>query len=99
PHIVALRPVNDRRGREIEVEVWRGAANEFLIFYALDRGRLVAMTGGPHDPADSLFVWDVGGTIGTGASQADCVRPARVGVLDEWRYRGIWHYRMTLYDV
>ena len=99
PRILALRPINAQRGFEIEVEVWHGAANVFLIFYGLERGRLVEMTGGPHDPADPPFVWDVGGAIGTGSSQADCVRRAEIGVLDEWRHRGIWHYRTTLYDV
>jgi hypothetical protein len=99
PRLAALRPMNRRRGLEIEVRVWRGASHEFLVFYTLDRGRLVAIPGGPHSPADPPFVWDVGGTIGTGSSAADCVRRARVGVLDQWRYRRAWHYRMTLYDV
>jgi hypothetical protein len=99
PRILALRPMNARRGLEIEVEVWRGAANAFLIFYALDHGQLVAMRGGPHDPADPAYVWDVGGTIGTGTAQADCVRRVQVGVLDEWNHRGIWHYRETIYEV
>jgi hypothetical protein len=97
PHIVAFRPMNRLPGLEIEVEVWHGASNVFLVFYTLERGRLVAMTG-PHDPASPNFVWDVGGTIGTGSSQADCVRRAEVGVLREWNYRGVWHYRMTVYD-
>jgi len=99
PHVVALRPLNTRRGLEIEVEVWHGAANQFLIFYALDHGRLVPMTGGPHDPAYPPYVWDVGGTIGTGTSQADCVHGAKVGVLLWWRHRGVSHYRTTVYDV
>jgi hypothetical protein len=43
-------------------------------------------------------VWDVGGTVGTGTSNADCIARGRIGVLDEWTYRGIWHYRMTTYD-
>jgi hypothetical protein len=97
PRILALRPMNRLSGLEIEVEVWHGATNVFLVFYTLERGRLVPMTG-PHDPASPNFVWDVGGTIGTGSSQADCVRRAEVGVLRKWNYRGNWHYRMTLYD-
>jgi hypothetical protein len=99
PRLMALRPMNARRGLEIEVEVWHGAANAFFVFYALDHGQLVAMTGGPHDPADTDYVWDVGGTAGTGMAQVDCVRRGQVGVLAEWTHRGVWHYRETVYVV
>ena len=98
PHIVALRPMNSQRGLEIEVEVWHGASTVELIFYALHRGRLVPMTGAYNVPGDPAFVWNIGGTIGTGSSQADCVRPRQVGVFQSWHHRGVWHYRTTLYD-
>jgi hypothetical protein len=99
PRIVALRPINRRRGLEIIVRVWHGASNDFLIVYTLDRGQLVAMPGGPHDPADAAFVWDLGGSAGTAMSQADCVGRGRVGVNLEWYHRGVWHQRLTLYRV
>jgi hypothetical protein len=98
PRIVALRPINARRGYEIVVRVWHGASNDFLIIYTVDRGRLVAMTGGPHDPADPPFVWDLGGSAGTAMSQADCVGRNRVGVILRWYHRGVWHQRLTLYN-
>jgi hypothetical protein len=99
PRVVALRPLNPRRGFEIEVEVWHGASTVQLIFYTVADSRLVAMTGGHRSPGDPAFLWNIGGTIGTGSSRADCIRRSRVGVLEQWRHRGVWHYRTTLYEV
>ena len=98
PRIVALRQLNRRRGLEVLVRVWHGASNDFLVLFTLSGGRIVAMTGGPHDPADPPFVWDLGGSAGTATSQADCVARGRVGVVLRWHHRGVWHQRLTLYN-
>ncbi len=99
PRIVALRPMNDVRGLEIEVRLWQGAANNALVFYTLKRGRLVTMTGGPRSADKVAGVWDLGGTIGTGTTEADCIADRQVGVVVRWHYRGRWHYRAARYAV
>jgi hypothetical protein len=99
PRILALRPLNARQGPEIEVLVDQGAANEFIAFYTLLRGRLIPLRGAAHAPADPSFVWSVGGTVGTGTTEADCVGRGQIGVIDRWHHRGIWHYKATRYEV
>jgi hypothetical protein len=79
PSIVALRPLNARRGLEIEVRVWRGAANDFLVFFTMHRGRLVMMTGAPPRSSDTR-VWDIGGGAGVGYETADCTAPHTIGL-------------------
>ena len=98
PRLAALRPINDRRGFEIAVRVWHGASRDFLVFYTLDRGRIVALTGGPPAPSWPPAVWEVGGSLGTGTSTVDCIGRARIGVLAAWTSPGAWHYRLTTYD-
>ena len=66
------------------VLVDHGAANDFIVFYTLSGERLLPMTGGPHDPADPPIVWDVGGTVGVGFSEADCISHGHVGVIIRW---------------
>jgi hypothetical protein len=100
PQLLALRPVNGRRGLEIVVLVDHGAANDFIVFYTLFGGRLVPMTGGPHDPADPAIIWDVGGTIGTGYSEADCISRNQVGMIERWPdTHNRWHARAIRYAV
>jgi hypothetical protein len=99
PRLVALRPLNRQRGLEIAVRVWHSASRDFLVWYTLHRGRLVAMTGGPRYGSEPPSVWVLGGTVGTGTSSADCVKRAQIGVLDWWRYRGRSHTRLTLFAV
>lgn len=99
PRILALRPLNARRGFEIEVLIDHGAANEFIAFYTLLDGRLVPLRGAAHAPADPSFIWNVGGTVGTGTTEADCVGRGQIGVIDRWHHRGIWHYKATRYEV
>jgi hypothetical protein len=82
------------------VLVDHGAANDFIVFYTLVGGRLLPMTGGPHDPADPPIVWDVGGTVGAGYSEADCISHGHVGVIIRWPdKRGRWQAKGTRYTV
>lgn len=99
PRVVALRPINRLRGLEVEVRLWQGAANNALVFYTLDRGQLVTMTGAPQSSSSLAGVWDLGGTIGTGSTEADCIPSRQVGLVKRWHYRGRWHYRAARYAV
>jgi hypothetical protein len=99
PRMVALRPLNPHPGLEIEVLLWAGAANDFLVLYTLDRGKLVALTGGPPDPGGTASVWNLGGTVGTGTTEADCVLRRQVGVIEHWYDGRRWHSRAARYAV
>jgi hypothetical protein len=100
PHIVALRPLNRRPGLEVQVLLWYSASREWLVFYTWHRGRLVPMTGGPHDPAEPRYVWTVGGTAGTGYEIADCIAPHTIGLSGAYPdVRRRWVSTAARYDV
>lgn len=79
PRIVALRPLNRSPGLEIQVLLDYGASHDFQVFFTMHRGRLVRMSGAPPR-SDDPYVWNLGGTVGTGYQTADCIAPQRIGL-------------------
>jgi hypothetical protein len=99
PHIVALRSLNRSPGLEIQVLLWYGASHEALVFFTMHRGRLVRMTGAPPRSSDP-YVWDMGGTVGTGYETADCIAPHTIGLNGAYQdARRRWVSTAARYDV
>jgi hypothetical protein len=99
PRIVALRPLNGSPGLEIQVLLWYGASHEALVFFTMHRGRLVRMTGAPPRSSDP-YVWEMGGTVGTGYETADCIAPYTIGLSGGYPdVRRRWVSTAARYDV
>ena len=97
PRVIALRPMNSRRGLEPEVLTWSGASNNGLRFFTFFNRRLRPMRIRPEPfPKDE---WNVGG-FADSYSFTDCIRRHVVGRagasydLHEWNSFGEM-YRVT----
>ena len=91
PRVIALRPMNARRGLEPEVLMWSGASNDGIRFFTVAGSRLQPMRIRPEPfPKNE---WNVGGFVAA-FSETDCIRPHVVGRagasydLHRWRLFG-----------
>ena len=80
PALAALAQIDGRRGREVAVEVWRGASTSFLAIFGFHGGRLIRFRhAGPVASTRREDVFLAGGPVDI-ATGLEC-DPRRPGVL------------------